>query len=237
MKSMLAPLLVLFFDSCPARLRNIIRVARLSLRVSARSFQSSRLSNRMVVLHRQSQAPDGHRFGFELTFFRQAVKREAEKTQCLGRSRPVPGPSRAERSRRRTILSRGTAQSLRPGIAGADPALETLERQLAGAIGSPGQHLDAIADNFAFNSPLSPQKPPVIHGRNGVSQKVGRRGPRLPLHFVHAAANERLHRTRRERPFGSKAPRGWTTSSSAHQLGRTRADGTGSASNSTTTPS
>ncbi len=46
------------------------------------------------------KAADGHRFGFELTFFRQGVSRDPEKHRRLGHSRSLPGAPRAERSER-----------------------------------------------------------------------------------------------------------------------------------------
>ena len=47
------------------------------------------------------KAADGHRFGFELTFFRQGVNRDRRKQRRLGRAGSLPRTSRAQRSGRR----------------------------------------------------------------------------------------------------------------------------------------
>ena len=59
-----------------------------------------------------------------------------------------------------------------PGLAGASLPLEKVwngnwQVQWVGG----EQHLDAVSDDFALRFVMNSQKPPVIHGRNGVSQK------------------------------------------------------------------
>lgn len=129
------------------------------------------------------KTPDGHRFGFELTFFRQGVDRSAEK-QNVWDVRDVylahlalsdlDGVQfyHAERS------NRGG-----PGLAGVDEKLQRTwngnwEAQWKGS----EQTLRAIDERYSFRFSLSPAKPPVIHGENGISQKAA--GPGHASHYI-----------------------------------------------------
>lgn len=118
------------------------------------------------------KSAEGHKFGFELTFFRQAVSRDPTKTAAwdvkdlylahLALSDLDGGKFyHAERSNRSG-----------PGIAGAS---ETSGRIWNGNWqilweGS-DQKLQAIQEQFQLHLTLHSEKPPVIHGVNGVSQK------------------------------------------------------------------
>jgi len=116
---------------------------------------------------------DGHRFGFELTFFREAVDRDAAKNATwdlrdiylahLALSDLDGGAFyHAERTNRNG-----------PGIAGVDASAEHIWNgnwscEWSGA----DQKLQAVDDRFTFGLRLHPEKPPVIQGENGVSQKA-----------------------------------------------------------------
>jgi predicted secreted hydrolase len=123
---------------------------------------------------------EGRRFGFELTFFRQGVDRRPT-TESVWDVRDVWMAHLA-------LSDIGGGQFLHTerlnrsgaGIAGADfqqariwngnwQAQWTLDPKSAEA----GlQKLQAIADRFSFELSLKSEKPPVIHGENGVSQKA-----------------------------------------------------------------
>ncbi len=122
---------------------------------------------------------EGRRFGFELTFFRQAVDRQpAENVWDLKdvwmahlALSDIAGHQFFHTER----LNRAG-----PGLAGADfnqarvwngnwQAQWTFDPAVAG--GST-QKLQAIADRFSFELSLKAEKPPVINGKNGVSQKA-----------------------------------------------------------------
>ena len=116
---------------------------------------------------------DGHKYGFELTFFRQGVDRGPDKTASwdlrdlylahLALSDLDGGKfCYTERLNRRG-----------PGIAGADETQKKIwngnwelrwnsDDQLV---------LTATDGRFSLALTLVPQKPPVIHGENGVSRK------------------------------------------------------------------
>ena len=119
------------------------------------------------------KSADGRRFGFELTFFRQAVSRDASKTTAwdvrdlflahLALSDLDGGEFyHAERMNRAG-----------PGIAGVSETSGRIwngnwQIQWAGA----DQKLQAIDERFALRLTMHPEKPPVIHGENGASQKA-----------------------------------------------------------------
>jgi predicted secreted hydrolase len=118
-------------------------------------------------------AADGHRFGFELTFFRQGVSRDASKTATwdvedvylahLALSDLDGGEFyHAERTNRAG-----------PQIAGVS---ETTQRIWNGNWSAEwkgdAQQLRAVDERFALELLLRSDKPPVIHGENGVSQKA-----------------------------------------------------------------
>ena len=120
---------------------------------------------------------DGHHFGFELTFFRQAASRDESKTGVwdvrdlylahLALSDLEGGQFyHAER------LNRAG-----PEIAGVSEAARRIwngnwQIQWEGD----GQKLEAVDERFSLRFTLHPEKPLVIHGENGVSQKAAGAG-------------------------------------------------------------
>jgi predicted secreted hydrolase len=129
------------------------------------------------------RSADGHRFGFELTFFRQAVDRDPMKTSVwevrdlylahLGLS-DLSGSAFYHTQR----INRAG-----PGIAGVS--------QTSAAIWNGNwridwtgneQELRAIDSRFQLILALHSEKPPIIHGENGVSQKAA--GPGRASHYI-----------------------------------------------------
>ena len=125
----------------------------------------------------------GRKFGFELTFFRQAVSRDPVKTATwdikdlyaahLALSDLDGGKFyHAERTNRSG-----------PGIAGAS---ETQGRIWNGnwriQWREGNQELIAVDERFQLHFTLRSEKPPVIHGENGVSQKA--KEPGRASHYV-----------------------------------------------------
>ncbi len=121
----------------------------------------------------------GRRFGFELTFFRRAVDRQppaniwdlkdvwmahlALSDMEGGRflhterfNRTGPGVAGADLKQARVWNGNWQAQWI------FDPTIE----------GGSTQTLQGIADRFSFELSLKAEKPPVINGENGVSQKA-----------------------------------------------------------------
>jgi predicted secreted hydrolase len=129
------------------------------------------------------KSSEGHRFGFELTFFRQAVSREPAKAGAwdmqdlylahLALSDLDGGKFyHAERTNRAG-----------PGIAAVK---ESLGRIWNGnwqiQWHDSDQELSAIDQRFQLHFTLHPEKPPVIHGKDGVSQKA--EGPGRASHYI-----------------------------------------------------
>ncbi|MBV8865923.1 MAG: hypothetical protein JO210_11060 [Acidobacteriaceae bacterium] len=125
------------------------------------------------------RAADGHRYGFELTFFRQSEHLPPEAAQTEdARWRPeqvylahlalsdIDGKSFYHTER----LNRAG-----PGLAGAgfsdgqywNGNWQVRWTELPGE----QQELSAVCDRFKLRATLEPLKPPVIQGQNGVSQK------------------------------------------------------------------
>ena len=119
------------------------------------------------------QSADGHKFGFELTFFRQAVARDLPNHGSwdlqdiylahLALSDLTGGHFyHVERTNRSG-----------PGVAGVDEPAQRIwngnwQIQWKGT----DQELQAISDSFDLRFAMRSEKPPVIHGENGVSQKA-----------------------------------------------------------------
>ena len=161
----------------------------------------------------------GRRFGFELTFFRYAIREDADgdspwnirdlylahltlsdiegqrfyKTDRLNRA--GPGPRQAPTPEK--PLS-GTATG---GFNGS-----TLPRPRA------PQRLTAYADEFSLELDLSPLKPPVFHGVNGISQKAAGEGKASHyISFTRLAVSGSL--ALQSETSKSRVSPGWTTSS------------------------
>jgi predicted secreted hydrolase len=128
---------------------------------------------------------DGRRFGFELTFFRQGVHRDTQSTDPkavnpwavddVWMAHLALSDLDGNRFFHDERLNRSGA-----GNAGADfesgrvwngnwSAHWRLDPKAPGGVVS--QQVAAVADRFSFDLSMKSQKPPVIHGSNGVSQK------------------------------------------------------------------
>ena len=128
-------------------------------------------------------ATDGHRFGFELTFFRQAVDRDPDKTSTWDiHDLYVAHLALSDLDGGHFYHAERTSRS-GPGLAGIS---ETQARIWNGnwAVQWQGDDmiLKAYDDRFAFTLSLHPEKPPVIHGQNGISQKAP--GPGHASHYI-----------------------------------------------------
>ena len=132
------------------------------------------------------QSPDGHRYGFELTFFRQGIVR------------PIPSGDAASPWDVADLYLAHLALSdldgrrfyhterlnrAGPGVAGADLASRRIWNgnwqvrfDESPPSVQPIQHLQAVCDDFTLRLTLSPENSPVIHGIAGVSQKGPGRG-------------------------------------------------------------
>ena len=123
------------------------------------------------------RAADGHRFGFELTFFRQGLDRRQPKESSwtlddLYFAHLALSDLDAQKFDHVERTNRAG-----PGIAGAYQLSGTIwngnwQVQIQGS----RQLLKAVSDDFSIELTLETTKPPVIHGQNGISQKAEGRG-------------------------------------------------------------
>ena len=118
------------------------------------------------------QTTDGRKFGFELTFFREGIDRNSAKTATWDiRDLYLAHFAVSDLDGKKFFHTERTNRS-GPGIAGADASLQKVWNGNWSVLWvAGGENLTAVAGQFAINLSLRPEKPPVIHGENGVSQK------------------------------------------------------------------
>jgi predicted secreted hydrolase len=123
------------------------------------------------------QTAAGHRFGFELTFFRLGVSRDALKASAWDvRDLYLAHFAVSDLDGKKFFRAERTNRA-GPGIAGADQSQGKVWNGNWSVDWRHGaEELNAIADQFVVKLLLQPQKPPVIHGENGVSQKSAEPG-------------------------------------------------------------
>lgn len=129
------------------------------------------------------QSTDGRRFGFELTFFRQATDRNAKPASTWDVRDLYVAHLALSDLDGGCFYHTERANRAGPGIAGID--------QRSGRIWNGNwriqwqgedQQLDAFEERFAIHLTMHSAKPPVIHGENGVSQKAD--GPGHASHYI-----------------------------------------------------
>jgi predicted secreted hydrolase len=124
------------------------------------------------------ESEDSEPFGFQLTFFRTALRPPA------GAPEDLPSAWRADQLfiahaavtdvTRKIHLKAETAAREALDLAGARTEAETIEiftRAWSARIGSESHRLSAASEDFSIDLFLTPQKPPVLHGENGYSRK------------------------------------------------------------------
>ncbi len=137
-------------------------------------------------------AADGHHYGFELTFFRQGVDREEVKAEPWDiRDLYLAHLALSDLDGGQFYDTERTNRS-GPGIAGVDANQQRIwngnwEFRWNGASEI---LLRAADERFSLSLSLNPEKPPVIHGENGVSQKAPGAG-----HASHYISFTRLNTT------------------------------------------
>jgi predicted secreted hydrolase len=123
------------------------------------------------------QTAAGRKFGFELTFFRQGVSRDPAKTSTWDvRDLYLAHFAVSDLDGKKFFQVERINRS-GPGIAGADAPQQRVWNGNWSVVWTNGtENLTALVDQFAISLSLQPQKPPVIHGENGLSQKSGAQG-------------------------------------------------------------
>jgi predicted secreted hydrolase len=121
------------------------------------------------------RAPDGRRFGYELTFFRLGL-RPGEVAAAPGRSRwrgnqlyPAHFALTDERGKRFTFAERFARDALGAGFAATG---RLAVRADAWALaGTAPFRMHAQSGDIALELALTTEKPPAIHGHDGISKK------------------------------------------------------------------
>ena len=119
------------------------------------------------------KSAEGHRFGFELAFFRQAVSRDPEKSAAWDlKDLYLAHLALSDLDGGKFYHAERTNRS-GPGIAGASATRGRIWNGNWQILGDGAdQELQAIHERFQLHLTLHSEKTPVIHGENGVSQKA-----------------------------------------------------------------
>jgi predicted secreted hydrolase len=121
-------------------------------------------------------APNGHRFGFELTFFRQGTSRQQDSSPWYVHDLYLAHFALSDLSGHRYQHAERINRA-GPGLAGADAAQQLVwNGNWSARIRQNGQQLQATASDsksdFGIDLSLTAAKPIVVQGRDGVSQKA-----------------------------------------------------------------
>lgn len=115
---------------------------------------------------------DGHAFGFELTFFRQGVSRDEAKRGAWDVKDLYLAHLALSDLNGGKFYHTERVNRAGPGIAGVSAKGGRVWNGNWSASWNEGaQRLAARSEEFGFEFQLKSEKPPVIHGENGVSQK------------------------------------------------------------------
>jgi len=123
------------------------------------------------------RAPDGHQFGFELTFFRLGISPQKAQGSAWDVHNIYMAHMAVSDLTGGRFYYHERYNRAGPGLAGIDAA-RALVWNGNWSVGWSGsqQHLQAMTDRYALNFTLTPLKPPVINGQNGISQKGPAKG-------------------------------------------------------------
>lgn len=118
----------------------------------------------------------GHRFGFELTFFRQGVSRDANPSAWYVHDLYMAHFALSDVTGGHYYHTERLNRS-GPGIAGIDASRELIWNgnwQLH--VDPRAQQVRALTEDYGIDLTLTPEKPADIQGQNGVSQKAAGAG-------------------------------------------------------------
>ncbi len=137
-------------------------------------------------------AANGRHYGFELTFFRQGADRDATRTAAWDIQDLYLAHLALSDLDSSQFYHTERTNRAGPGLAGIDASAKRIWNgnwQLRWT-GDEEMALTAAEERFCLKFLLHPEKPPVIHGENGVSQKGAGTG-----HASHYISFTRLQTT------------------------------------------
>jgi len=118
------------------------------------------------------KAADGHRFGFELTFFRQGVSRAESGRPWFVHDLWMAHIALSDITGQR-FYSEERLNRSGPGVAGVDAQTGLVwNGNWQAHIAEREEELRGVADKFSLALQLRPVKQPVIQGQDGVSRKA-----------------------------------------------------------------
>jgi predicted secreted hydrolase len=118
------------------------------------------------------KSADGHRFGFELTFFRQGVSRADSSRPWFVHDLWMAHIALSDINGQR-FYSEERLNRAGPGVAGVNAQAGLVwNGNWQAHIAEHGGELRGVADKFGLALELIPVKQPVIQGQNGLSQKA-----------------------------------------------------------------
>jgi predicted secreted hydrolase len=128
-------------------------------------------------------AASGDRFGFELVFFRQGERRGSESNSTWSVQDLYLAHAALTDARGKRFLYDERLNRPGPGVAGASFDQHRIwNGNWSVRWTGDQQTLDALSGSFRYHLQLTPAKPFVIHGINGVSQKA--ESPGRASHYV-----------------------------------------------------
>jgi predicted secreted hydrolase len=128
-------------------------------------------------------AADGHRFGFELTFFRQGIDRDPKNSATWDVQDIYLAHLALSDIDGNEFYHTERMNRAGPGIAGVDALQQKIWNGNWNVFWTgTDMQLNAVDRRFTFSLSLHPEKPPVIQGENGVSQKA--EGPGKASHYI-----------------------------------------------------
>jgi predicted secreted hydrolase len=141
----------------------------------------------------------GRRFGFELVFFRQAQQNIPASPSAWRAGQMFLAHTALTDAEAGRFFYRKRLNRAGPGIAGGDfEKRRVWNGNWSAQWKDDAQVLSAITDDFRLNLQLTPAKPYVIHGQNGVSQKAGGAGKASHyVSFPRLAVQGEIHTTER----------------------------------------
>ena len=117
------------------------------------------------------KSSDGHRFGYELTFFRQGVSRADDSHPWFVHDVWMAHLALSDISGQR-FYNEERLNRTGPGIAGVDIQTGLVwNGNWQARIAEREEDLSGIANKFGLTLKLMPTKPPIIQGRDGISKK------------------------------------------------------------------
>jgi predicted secreted hydrolase len=128
------------------------------------------------------QSADGHKFGFELTFFRRGLSRDPKQNSAWDLRDIYFAHFALSDLTGKEFFHTERTNRPGPGIAGANASLQKVWNGNWSVEWMAGEErLTALGESFALQLSLRSQKLPVTHGVNGVSQKSA--GPGRASHY------------------------------------------------------